>query len=332
MPKEIVVTSTPIYISDNYIRIWAQYDKARPLSILLKDNEGIFEVELLVKRIVGEDNLFEAYTPYGYGGPVIVEGNQYAEFPFEKFLNELKRRNIVDVFVRFSPFLKNYKYFPVNIIELNRYTISRALSKMPYNNVIKTFSRGTKSNIKKSMNCGVDISIINGKDITQIEIEYFYKMYLQNMKVVNATEYYFLNKQCIKDHFAYLGSSIDLFVAKLDNKWIAASLFIKDERMCHYHLGASDKVYSKFRPVDRIFFEAIVFYGNKEKKLLHLGGGLSLTEDDSLFRFKKKFGNIINKFYIGKVIVDKKLYRELRIKKGITNSKYFLINDALKRK
>jgi len=334
MSKEIAVASTmkSIYIRDNYIKIWAQYDNAKPLRIVLKNNKTVFEVALLVKRIIGENNLFEAYTPYGYGGPVIVEGNQYVEFPFEEFLNELKRKSIVDVFIRFSPFLKNHIYFPENVIELNRYTISRVLSKMPYNEVIKTFSKGTKWAIKKSIKCGVNISIINGKDITQMEIENFYKLYYQNMRAVNATDYYFLNKQCIKDHFAYLGDSIDLFVAKLDNKWIAASLFIKDDKMCHYHLSASDKRYSKYYPVDRILFEAIVFYGNEGKKLLHLGGGLSLTKDDALLKFKKKFGNIINEFYIGKVIVNEKLYKELRIRKGITDSKYFLINDAIERK
>lgn len=321
-----------VYISNSYLKIWANYDKAFPLRISLEGDKGDFEVVLLARRIYGENNLFEAYTPYGYGGPVLIKGGRDAVFPFEKFLNELKRRNIVDVFIRFSPFLKNHKYFPENAIELNRYTASRALSKMSYNNVIKTLSKGTKWSIRKSANCGVDISIVNGKDIRKTEIEEFYKLYSQNMKVVNATNYYFLNTQCIKNHFVYLGDNIDLFVAKLDDKWIAASIFIKDERMCHYHLSASNKRYSKFYPVDRIMFEAIVFYGNEGEKLLHLGGGLSLSEDDPLFNFKKKFGDTINEFYIGKLIVDNKLYRELRATKGIKNSKYFLINDALERK
>ena len=321
-----------IYVSDRYVKIWERYDKATSLRIVLENDKAVFEIVLLVKRIVGEDDLFEAYTPYGYGGPVLIQGSQDATFPFEKFVYELAKRNIVDVFVRLSPFLKNQRYFPMNILELNRYTVSRTLSKMSHNDVLRTLSKGTKWSIRKSINCGVDISLMNGKDIGKTEIANFHKLYSRSMKVANAADYYFLNRECIKNHFAYLGDNAHLFVAKLDGRWIGASLFMRDERMCHYHLAASDRNFSRFYPADRMLFEAIVFYGKEGKELVHLGGGLSLSEDDSLFRFKKKFGNTINEFYIGKLVVKNKLYEELRFKKGIRNSNYFLINDALERK
>lgn len=321
-----------IYLDDNYVRIWEEYDQAIPLKLILKGNKGIFKIVMLVKKIVGTNDLFEAYTPYGYGGPLLLEGNESSYFPFEKLLDELRRRNIIDAFIRFSPFLQNHKYFPPSTIELNRYTLSRRLKKVSSEELIRAFSKGTKWGIKKSISLGVSVSVINGNKITQTDIDNFYSLYIQNMKVVGAEDYYFLSKECISNHFLYLRENIDLFIAKLGDKWIAASIFIKDDKFCHYHLSASDREYSKFYPVDRILFEAIIFYGNEGKEILHLGGGLSLSEDDPLFKFKKKFGNEINEFYIGKIIVNDKLYYTIRIKNGIENSRYFLINDALRKR
>lgn len=321
-----------IYITDEYLRIWSEYDGAIPLSLQLKEEGRIFKIMLLIKKIIGTDDLFEAYTPYGYGGPLLIEGDENGYFPFEKFLDELKSRNIIDAFIRFSPFLQNHRYFPISVIELNRYTVSRKLEKTSFEKLIRDFSKGTKWAIKKSISLGVKVSVINGEKVTQTDVDNFYKLYFQNMKVVEAEDYYFLTKKCISDHFLYLRKNIDLFVAKLNDKWIAASLFIKDDKMCHYHLSASDREYSKFYPVDRILFEAIMFYGNEGKEILHLGGGLSLSKDDPLFKFKKKFGNEINEFYVGKVIVNGELYNKLRVENGIRNSKFFLINDALREK
>ncbi len=321
-----------IYTTEEYVKIWAEYDNAKPLILELKDDKAIFKIALLIKNILGEVNLFEAYTPYGYGGPVLIEGNNDPKFPFDRFLKELESRNIIDAFVRFSPFLDNQKYFPPQYIELNRYTISRHLEKTTPEAILKTFSKGTKWSLRKSMFSDITVSIINGKEADEEEVNNFFKLYSHNMNRVDAEEYYFFNKQCLINHFIYLRDNIDLFVAKLDNKWIAASIFLLDDEIIHYHLSASDYNYYKLYPVDRILFEAILYYGNIRKKFLHLGGGMSLNSNDSLFSFKKKFGDIMNEYYIGKLIISENAYREVQANNGIESSKYFLINDSLNRK
>ena len=318
-----------IYVTDSYIEIWSIYDNAIPVRIILKTTNAIFQVDLIVKKINGENDLFEGYTPYGYGGPILIEGNKNTKFPLDEFLNELRKRNIVNVFIRFSPFLENHKCFPSFLKELNRYTVSRTLKKTSHDETIKTFSKGTKWSIKKSIGSKVKISIVNGKAITENQINNFYDLYFLNMKNINAGNYYFLNRQCIKNHFAYLKNNIDLFEVELNNEVIATALFITDDKMCHYHLSACDKKYCKFYPMERILFEAIVFYGNQGKELLHLGGGTALEQSNPLFMFKKKFGDFVNEFYIGKLIANEYLYGKLRTEKNLNDSKYFLINDAL---
>lgn len=319
-----------VYLSDGYTNIWAKYDKATPLKLYLESNTGVFEVSLLLKEIPNSNCYYEAYTPYGYGGPILIEGDHNnIEFPYNKFLDVLREKNIVNAFIRFSPFLNNQNYLPNSVVQLDRYTVSRRLSKGKADELLKGFSKGTKWAIKKSFTNGVEVLIINGNQVTKNDSNNFYKLYRQNMEFVNAADYYFLNEECICNHFTFLGNNIDLFVAKLNNQWIASALFLKDDSFCHYHLSAADRVYSKCYPIERILFEAFLYYGNQGLTFAHLGGGLTLSKEDSLFKFKSKFANEINEFYIGKIIVNNRLYQDFRHKNGIQNSKMFLINDAL---
>jgi hypothetical protein len=330
--KPILIGVDTIYRNLNYLKIWGEYDNAEPLELLISSDKGVFEISLLCKKIDLKEEIYESYVPYGYGGPILVEGKEDATFPVDLFLLELRKRNIIDCFIRFSPFLSNHLLFPQKLLELNRYTISRKLESLSREDLLNSFSKGTKWSIKKSMYLGVNVLILNGTQINPSDLENFYKLYYNNMKFINADDYYFLNYKCVENHFKYLSNSIDLFVAKVEDKWVASSIFLKDDNIVHYHLSASDYRYSKFYPVDRILFEAINFYGKEGKKLLHLGGGLKLGLSDSLLNFKMKFGKIVNEFFVSKIIVDEKLYKYLRAKNKIEGSKYFLINDALKRK
>jgi len=330
--EPILMGIDTIYRSLNYLKIWGEYDDAEPLELSIASDKGVFKISLLCKKIDLKEEIYESYVPYGYGGPILVEGKEDAIFPVDLFLLELRKRNIIDCFIRFSPFLSNHLIFPKKLLELNRYTVSRNLAKLSREDLLNSFSKGTKWSIKKSIDLGVNVLIFNGTQINPSDLENFYKLYYNNMKFINADDYYFLNLKCIENHFKYLSNSIDLFVAKVGNEWIASSIFLRDDDIVHYHLSSSDYRYSKFYPVDRILFEAINFYGKEGKKLLHLGGGLRLDMSDSLLNFKIKFGKIINEFFIAKIIVDEKQYEHLRIKNKIENSKYFLINDALKRK
>ena len=320
-----------IYTSKNYLDIWAKYDKVTPLELSFEVNNAIFEIKLLYKKIPGSMEFYEAYSPYGYGGPILVDGDKSIKFPRKKFFEELKKIGIIDVFIRFSPFLNNHKYFPERLLELNRKTVSRELSNTSQQELLKSFNKGTKWAIKKSIKEYVLVNKIKGGEVKDEEIDKFYNLYIRNMEYIGADQYYLFTKECIKDHFSLLGNNVDLLYSVYNDKWIAAAIFLRDQEICHYHLSCSDNNYSKLYPVDRLLFEAIYSYGVEGKKFLHLGGGLSLSEEDSLFKFKLKYGKSINQFFISKVILNKKIYDKLREKNKVENSKYFLINDAIKR-
>ena len=66
-----------------------------------------------------------------------------------------------------------------------------------------------------------------------------------------------------------------------------------------------------FAPNNILLWEAIKYAKREGCKERHLGGGLTDSPEDSLFRFKKKFSSNCKHFYIGKRVHDQKIYEKL---------------------
>lgn len=319
-----------IYLSHEYLNVWADYDNAQPVQLELNNNNSTFKLCFLIKPVPDFPDYYEAYSAYGYGGPVLIKGNPEVTFPFQKLMNKLSEMNIINMFTRFSPFLENQQYFPKDLIELNRRTVIRNL--YPVDSIaelLKTFGKGTKWALKKSLNSELQIDIIRGTEVTPHHIKNFYRLYYENMKQKEAQSYYYFSEKFFEKNCLLLKDNITLFAAVLKGKWTAASLFLSDKSSAHYYFSSSDRAFYKYYPSDRIIFEAMIYFGKLGKKFMHFGGGNSLSEEDPLFKFKSKFGDKILDFYISKLVVKKEIYDKIRIEKGLTNSKYFLINDAL---
>ena len=62
---------------------------------------------------------------------------------------------------------------------------------------------------------------------------------------------------------------------------------------------------------------------------INLGGGLNFDETDGLSKFKKKFSDKKNIFYISKIISDQIKYSQTRDEFNLREKNYFLIGDAI---
>ena len=78
--------------------------------------------------------------------------------------------------------------------------------------------------------------------------------------------------------------------------------------------------YLKYSPA-YILRYAIMEWGKKYGyDLIHYGGGITNSKDDSLYRFKKKFGkNTEFKFYVGRKIWNKEIYKRLCLVKKVNS-------------
>lgn len=335
--KKIENIKVPIYFTKNYLKIIADNDKSeyKILKIILKDNSEIY-LPFLIKET--DKNIYEAYSAYGYGGfysnnhnnKILKLGLKYNWTEFENFMRD---NNIIDLFLRNSPFLANYDYIPEKFSEFNRTTFIRKLK--PYNN-LEEFTKKVKQKLRWSINYaiknGLRVIFRKYNDLEKDELLDFYQIYTEVMKHRETGDYYFFKIEFFKKHFDMFKDNCELALvtSKEDEKNIAGSIFLLDGLgIVHYHFSGVNRDYSKYQPMELLLAEAILRYGNSGKNMLHLGGGISIEGNDGLSKFKSKFATNKLDFYISKIIFDKEKYYKLRKKYKVLNSKMFLIKDAI---
>ena len=129
------------------------------------------------------------------------------------------------------------------------------------------------------------------------------------MDRVKAESYFFFDDLYFDRVFNDL-SSIQFVVTK-EKTLIASVLCLFYNSYMHTHLSASKMGYLKFKPNNFLFDGIIKFCYENGYKIFHLGGGRSISEDDSLLKFKKNFSKLTADFYIGKQIHNEKIYNEV---------------------
>lgn len=246
---------------------------------------------------------FDFETPYGYGGP-LVDGKFGSESQkqFAEQLNSFCRENgIVSQFIRFHPLLENHKLF--SEVSENLYMRDTVyIDTSSEESVFVNLDSKNRNMIRKAQKSGIRIVQRPMEDY-----EAFLEMYRETMRQNNADDYYFFGEK----YFAYLRDSLKenatILYAMLENQPVSGAIFLFKEKTMHYHLAGTHREYRSLAAGNLLLYEAAIWANKNGITRLHLGGGLS--ENDSLFSFKKQFNkNGRLPFYIGRTIFDRSAY------------------------
>ncbi len=270
-----------------------------------KDNVALYPyIRHIVDYKKDNSRFYDIETAYGYGGPVIKSDDCIFERAFETaFLEYCQQENIIAEFIRFHPLLGNEKIFKEKIQILhNRMTVSIDLEKHIDEIWMHDISTQNRNTIRKCMKSGLEVEI--SKDYDE-----FLEIYNQTMRKVRARDFYFFEKKYYDEIIN--NSNFVLLRVRKNAETLAAAIFMKYGDYFHYHLSGSRKEYLNFAPNNILLWEAIKYAKREGCKEMHLGGGLTDSPEDSLFRFKKKFSSNCKHFYIGKRVHDQKIYEKL---------------------
>ena len=98
-------------------------------------------------------------------------------------------------------------------------------------------------------------------------------------------------------------------------------MFIYNQFIINYHFSGT-LIKPGMSPASLIIWKIIEWAKSKDIRWLNLGGGVS--QEDSLFQFKKNFSNLDLPFYIGKRIINKDIYKKLtNLNSNSTQAKEF---------
>ncbi|WKA50125.1 GNAT family N-acetyltransferase [Planococcus liqunii] len=302
-----------IFFEENYGRLYEEIEDGECEVFVFNHSLGTVR-HLFIKREVpvqiGGETYFDIVTPYGYGGPVIMSGEdadkteliQEFKIAFQKYCLEEK---IISEFVRFHPVLGNAKDFTACYeVIFARKTVGTNLR--DYDDPIQSeFSKSTRKNIRHVMRNGVDYQVtVNPKSL-----ELFKEIYHINMKRIGADTYYYFDEDYFSKCLQYFGDQIVLVEALYEGQVIGAELHFFYNNIIHTHLSGTLSEFHHLSPVYVMTYGIAVWGKEHGAHLIHAGGGTSNRPDDSLYLFKKKFGqNTEFDFYIGRKVWNQEVY------------------------
>lgn len=254
---------------------------------------------------------FDIQGAYGYNG--VLTNSKHTDFIkkfYQSFDNYCLKNNIITEFIRFHPLLENHKFSNNHMqVIFDRNTVACDLNQ-EYESIWKNeYSSINRNMIRKAQKDGYKIEIDEAPKRSHIET--FIDIYFYSMKMVEASEYYYFNKDFFYNTFSLLKNNTLLFnVLDKFNNVVCSTIFFHYGDFFHYHLsGRSDKATNT---VNNFLLDEAVKYALKVgAKEFHFGGGRSSDPDDSLLRFKANFSKTIYPFNIGKKIHNNEVYDEV---------------------
>lgn len=291
-----------------YYQSWICHEKADPYCIYAEDN-GIKLFYPFFKKEINEFELdnqyFDIYTAYGYGG-VITNSKEFLPLELTSEFNKLtdrwlKNENIVTEFIREMPAF-NYHVRNAN------YEIVRTNVIVKCSDDYSIPCKNTSKSCQKALEKGLYIETDNNLET----IEDFSKLYRKTAERIRFDDYYLFPNKYFEDVKTYLLDFSKIINIKTANHETIASMLV-----FHYaykaclHLSASNLDYKETHMNDLLFKAVIEDACKNNIHYVCLGGGTSTKANDSLFRFKRKFGNMTSSVYVGKKVVNEVVYNQL---------------------
>lgn len=304
-----------IYFDKNYGKLYEKMEHGMLRIFVHKSEYGQVSSQFIMREIPASINGTQYYdlaTPYGYGGPIILECNGNKEKLIKGFEKEFEdyclEHNIVSEFIRFHPIMGNALDFKeMYEVTWDRHTAGTNLE-LAENPVLAEFSKSCRKNIRQAFHKGITYRITKAPD----NLHNFKEIYYSTMKRNEAEAFYYFDDSYFEQCIALYREHILLVEAVYGGKVIAAGFYFVWRDMIHIHLSGTLSEYLYLSPAYILRYAVTVWGKEHGYRFIHHGGGTGRGDDNSLYRFKKQFGkNTELDFYIGKKIWNRKVYGQL---------------------
>ncbi|MEJ8767642.1 peptidoglycan bridge formation glycyltransferase FemA/FemB family protein [Oceanobacillus sp. HCA-5259] len=305
-----------IYFDENYGRLYEKIEKGQCHYFNYESDYGKVYHMFIKREIpikINDTVYYDLVTPYGYGGPLIIEfiegqkDTLLKEFE-EEFSKYCENNNIVSEFVRFHPIFNNSDEFK-SVYNVNYIRDTVGTDLLTYDDPFQSeFSKSCRKNVRKALKNGVHFKVTeNPSDISS-----FKKIYYSTMDRNNASDYYYFDDD-------YFNKCLELFPENLltveaiyNDTTIAMGFYFIYDKIIHIHLSGTLSEYLYLSPA-YILRYAVTLWGKENGyEMIHHGGGRTNASDDGLYLFKKQFGKNTNfEFKIGKKIWNSEVYNSL---------------------
>ncbi len=258
-------------------------------------------------------------TPYGYGGPMVIEGTPtgqlYPQF-YDAFGRWALQNNVISEFVRFNLFSEARKYF-TGMVEQHNHNIVLDLAPA-IEEIWSGFDHKVRKNVQKAVALEVEVVIDQqGQYLQQFLDNYYHTLYRRN-----AAKRYYFNKEFFQKIHKTLSGKYCYFHSTYQGKVVSSELVLISSGTIFSFLGGTLASYFNLRPGDLLKYRIIEWAKERGYKKFVIGGGHS--PHDGIFAFKKAFApHGLVPFYTGKKVHSPDVYNQLTEASGKPQEGFF---------
>lgn len=311
-------TSHDFYHLPGYASFAARHEGGRPCAFLAQTGCHAMLVPLLKRELpeglYPDPGLCDVLTPYGYPGPLLV-GNPSGETllsMLQAYVGSCREDGVVSSFWRLHPLMP----LPLGLLNEIGVVVHHGLT------VYIDLGQGEgKLWRDMSLNHQRDIKTLKRNGFAVVRNDWrhwpaFIDAYRKTMGRSKAGPYYFFSDGYFVDLKGGFGDRLEFWTAlSPDGDFAAAVLFLRENGMVQYHLGATSENYLHRSPTKLLLFEVCLRAMEEGRRVVHLGGGRG-GRMDSLFTFKSRFSSTTAPFYTLRSIIMPDAYAGMVEKLG----------------
>ena len=270
---------------------------------------------LFLKRpvpwLVGGRQYYDIRTPYGYGGPLVMQGDDIDALSaaYNKAFAEYCRDNgVVSAFIRFHLFdnADLRAHYDGETVYMQDNVVCDLLP--PLTEQWMRFDHKVRKNVNKAERAGLTVRI----DETGEYLDDFLHVYYDTMERNHAGEYYYFDRGYFERICETLPGRFRYFHVVEEGEIVSTELCLCSETYVYSFLGGTLEAHYANRPNDLLKY-AIMRWGKETGRTKFILGG-GYHRDDGIYHYKKAFapypeGNV--PFYAGKTIYNDTIYRAL---------------------
>ena len=311
--QELVDETGLMEIMPNDVFFYPEYhqlfSKSDPVIFIHKDKDRIFCLPFL-KKPIDNTSYFDLESAYGYGGPFSNSSDQkFIEESWKALESRLYENNVVGGFIRFNPFLNNHELTSESVISVQRICpiVSLFCQDKSLEDIWKDYNKNTRNKIRKANKVKLGLEIGSDKKA----MTEFIEMYNKSMDRLGAEGQYYFSDDFFFDLSDKMSSAMKILFAKQDGKITGTALLLISQNVMTYFLSATNDQGRTNGSAHFLRHRAIEFALQKGISKINFGGGKTNEIDDSLLKFKMGFSNTLEDYYIGKMVINKEVYKEL---------------------
>ncbi|WP_145985954.1 GNAT family N-acetyltransferase [Sphingopyxis sp. EG6] len=284
--------------------------EGEPLAFVVRDDKGAaVAIWPVLKRRIGDSDLFDFTSVYSYAGPLVAAGADGCA-ALAAIIEAMRHYGAVSLFSRMHPL------FSSQLDPDFRGTVLGDIVVIDVGtdpDVTNGYRGSHRREIAKAHAKGVAVLVEAGPSA----VGDFHAIYIQAMNKLDADNFYFFDL----DYLKRLAESDDFrtffLFATYEGRKIAASMFMVTGKIMQYYLSGSIFEFRQLAASKAIIAKAHALALKLGAEQIVLGGGVG-SRQDALFAFKRGFSSLLFPFHVARHVLDEDRYTALCVAHGVS--------------